>query len=205
MSAAKSFHIILLLILTQIGNGKIFHRSITLKERYFCFVSRVLSAWTMKWSFTIYCFNSTQWQAQPVFKKVLRWYISKKLRLNEQTRSSDNSRLHLPEPDQSPWSWWPLSCSTERNKSSFIICENYNQQKLSIKVTFSPHAVVWNAFKIWEFGEWQVPNPLFLSHLTKRTCMKLIQGAFDWRYSGIRINGITTTVLFGVQFRKTNL
>ena len=31
----------------QIENGKIFNRSITLKERYFCLVSRVLSAWTL--------------------------------------------------------------------------------------------------------------------------------------------------------------
>ena len=54
----------------QIGNGKIFNRSITLKERYCCFVSRVPSAWTLKLSFTVYCFNSTQRQAQSVLRTV---------------------------------------------------------------------------------------------------------------------------------------
>ena len=56
----------------QIENDKIFNRSITLKERYFCLVSRVLSAWTLKKSFTVYRFNATQRQAQSAFTKVLR-------------------------------------------------------------------------------------------------------------------------------------
>ena len=62
---------------TRVGNGKIFNHSVTLEGKIFSLVSRVFSVWTLKSNFTVCCFNSTQRQAQSVFKnKAIRCYIS---------------------------------------------------------------------------------------------------------------------------------